>query len=203
MPTGSLGWSGSFVEMTGSIQHPKFWWLEQFGQFASGTFSESGFTGSFTGSYNGDGSNLNNVPVAWSEITSKPSELVSGSTNSGSFSGSFEGDGTGLTGVALELTVETKTGSYTLTNSDTNKQFRVTGTTTITLPSLLTWANNEGCEVVNIGINTVTIATAGAVAINNDASDVTLESFEGIVLMPLAPDSYLGTGNHSGGGGVV
>lgn len=74
----------------------KFWYSGQFGRLPSGSYSGSGFTGSFYG----DGSNLTGVAVNWANVSSKPTGLVSGSTISGSFSGSFQGDGSNLTGIS-------------------------------------------------------------------------------------------------------
>lgn len=101
---------------------------------------------------------------------------------------------TALNGKADKLVVETKTSAYSLVNGDVNKQIRVTGTTTITLPESLTWGTNEGCEIVNVGANTVTVATGGAVTVNGSTDDITLEPYESVVLMPISSNVYLGTG---------
>lgn len=178
----------------------KFWYDGQFGFFNSGSYSGSGFTGSFTGSFTGDGSTLSGLSPNWSDVNSKPSGLISGSSISGSFTGSFSGS---FIGAAPDLTVVLKSSAYSLTNSDIDKQFRVSGTTTITLPNGLTWSTNKGCEIVNTGGGTVTVATSSPVTINGDASDVSLTSYQGIVLMNLVGDDYLGTGNQTSGGGVV
>jgi hypothetical protein len=63
-------------------------------------------TGSYTGSFSGDGTNITGVTAEWdgthvgnAEITGS---LIVTAGVSGSFSGSFEGDGTNITGVTAE-----------------------------------------------------------------------------------------------------
>ncbi len=70
-------------------------------QLSSGSYSISG---SFSGSFFGDGSNLANLPIPQIEtgsfVTTSSFNTFTGSYNTGSFTGSFTGDGSGLTGVA-------------------------------------------------------------------------------------------------------
>jgi len=96
------------------------------------------YTGSFTGSFVGDGSGLTDIVSAsfattasyvegaasdWNTLTNKPAGLVSSSVqiNTGSFSGSFTGDGSGLTGLVSAshaLTSDTTiSSSYSVTAS--------------------------------------------------------------------------------------
>jgi hypothetical protein len=80
------------------------------GQLSSGSYSISG---SFSGSFFGDGSNLANLPIPQIEtgsfVTTSSFNAFTGSYNTGSFTGSFTGDGSGLTGIV--------SASYALTAS--------------------------------------------------------------------------------------
>jgi hypothetical protein len=80
------------------------------GQLSSGSYSISG---SFSGSFFGDGSNLVNLPIPQIEtgsfVTTSSFNAFTGSYNTGSFTGSFIGDGSGLTGIVSS--------SYALTAS--------------------------------------------------------------------------------------
>jgi hypothetical protein len=80
------------------------------GQLSSGSYSISG---SFSGSFFGDGSNLVNLPIPQIEtgsfVTTSSFNAFTGSYNTGSFTGSFIGDGSGLTGIV--------SASYALTAS--------------------------------------------------------------------------------------
>ena len=85
--------------------------------------SATGVSGSFSGSFVGDGSQLSGVTsYTDSDTLSYINSIgvVSGSAqvNSGSFSGSFEGDGSGLTGIEIAAT-NTVTASFTSTGSVT------------------------------------------------------------------------------------
>lgn len=93
-----------------------------------------------------------------------------------------------------DFTIVSKSNAYSLTNTDIDKQFQVTGTTTITLPDSLTWATNKGCEVVNIGAGTVTIALGGSVSVNGGTTSITLDPYKGVVLQLLSTNTYLGIG---------
>jgi hypothetical protein len=70
------------------------------GQLSSGSYSISG---SFSGSFFGNGSNLTNLPTSQIEtgsfVTTSSFNAFTGSYNTGSFTGSFIGNGSGLTGV--------------------------------------------------------------------------------------------------------
>lgn len=177
-----------------------------------GNFSGSAFSGSHSGSFQGDGANITGVTTAWENVTSKPSGLVSGSeqVNSGSFSGSFEGshsgsftgtytgDGSNLTGVGGGgLTVESKTTDYTLTSSDGNKQFRVTGDTTITLPSGLSLSDADVIDVVNTGTGVVTLDPGSGVSINNNTNSIVLAPWESVELYQISGTSYQARGGDS------
>jgi hypothetical protein len=82
------------------------------GQLSSGSYSISG---SFSGSFFGDGSNLANLPIPQIEtgsfVTTSSFNAFTGSYNTGSFTGSFIGDGSGLIGIV--------SASYALTASYT------------------------------------------------------------------------------------
>lgn len=93
-----------------------------------------------------------------------------------------------------KLSIQSKSGAYSLQNSDVNSQIRVTGTTTITLPDGLTWNTNDGVEIVNVGENTVTLTLGASTTINGVGDDITLESYESLVVMKLSGNDYLGTG---------
>jgi hypothetical protein len=70
------------------------------GQLSPGPYNISG---SFSGSFSGDGSNLANLPIPQIEtgsfVTTSSFNAFTGSYNTGSFTGSFIGNGSGLTGV--------------------------------------------------------------------------------------------------------
>jgi hypothetical protein len=67
------------------------------GQLSPGPYNISG---SFSGSFSGDGSNLANLPIeTGSFVTTSSFNAFTGSYNTGSFTGSFIGNGSGLTGV--------------------------------------------------------------------------------------------------------
>jgi len=90
------------------------------GQLSSGSFSISG---SFSGSFFGDGSNLTNLPIPQIEtgsfVTTSSFNAFTGSYNTGSFSGSFEGTSSyALTASYLEGGVTIDTGSFATTGSN-------------------------------------------------------------------------------------
>ena len=85
--------------------------------------SATGVSGSFSGSFIGDGSQLSGVTSYTDSDTLSyinSISVVSGSAqvNSGSFSGSFQGDGSGLTGIEI-ATTNTVTASFNSTGSIT------------------------------------------------------------------------------------
>jgi len=88
-------------------------------QLSSGSYSISG---SFSGSFFGDGSNLTNLPVSQidtgSFVTTSSFNAFTGSYNTGSFSGSFEGTSSyALTASYLEGGITIDTGSFVTTSS--------------------------------------------------------------------------------------
>lgn len=84
-------------------------------QLSSGSYNISG---SFSGSFQGDGSGLNNLPVpsvdTGSLVTTASFDAFTGSYNTGSFTGSFTGDGSGLTNIPTQ---SFETGSFVTTAS--------------------------------------------------------------------------------------
>lgn len=139
--TGSFEVSGSST-LSGSLN-------------VSGSVTATNFSGSVSGSFEGDGSALTGITGEWDGTRDGNAEItgsfnVSGSTGltgsldvsgsvvlSGSFSGSFEGDGSALTGVTSEWD-GTRVGNAEITGS-----FNVLGDTGLTGSLVITGSNQS------------------------------------------------------------
>jgi hypothetical protein len=162
-------------------------------------------TGSFSGSFTGDGTGLTGLTadsVAFTNITGKPT-LISSSLQfnttttpfTGSFTGSFTGDGSGLTGLATTLTVTDNITPQTIDLQSETLKFvpasvneitvdtTTADTVTIGLPDDVTIGNNLTVTGdLNVRGSTVTIDTANLavedkfILINSGSSTATDES---------------------------
>lgn len=148
------------------------------------TGTTSVLTGSFSGSFTGDGTGLTGLTadsVAFTNITGKPT-LISSSLQfndlttpfTGSFTGSFVGDGTGLTGLATTLTVHGDTGTQDINLTDDD--FEIRGTSN----EVETAVTKVGTDVkVTVGLpNDVTIGNNLTVTgnLNVQGSTVTIDT---------------------------
>ena len=156
--TGITGeWDGTRdgnAEITGSFEVSGSSTLS--GSFnVSGSVTATNFSGSVSGSFEGDGSALTGITGEWDGTRDGNAEItgsfnVSGSTGltgsldvsgsvvlSGSFSGSFEGDGSALTGVTSEWD-GTRVGNAEITGS-----FNVLGDTGLTGSLVITGSNQS------------------------------------------------------------
>jgi hypothetical protein len=114
----------------------------------------SGFTGSFSGSFVGDGSGLTGLPVAASINTGSFATTASFNTftssyTTGSFTGSFVGDGSGLTGVPGTTPINTGSFATTGSNNFIGNQI-ITGSLTVSGSSTFT---NIGPTILSGSVN--------------------------------------------------
>jgi hypothetical protein len=152
-------------------------------------------TGSFTGSFTGDGSNITGVTAEWdgthvgnAEITG--SLILTGDVTASSYTGSFVGDGSGLDGVVATTLFALSEGSgvsaFTFDGTST-QTINISGSVGLTTDTITKWTGDAFADTsitddgAVVDINSDTTVT-GSLTLTNDLIARNLEPTNDIFL---------------------
>ncbi len=167
------------------------------GQLSPGPYNISG---SFSGSFSGNGSNLVNLPIeTGSFVTTSSFNAFTGSYNTGSFTGSFIGNGSGLTGIvsaSYALTASYAVSASYEINYETSSSYAETASVAISASYAATASYVQNAQTASYILNAAsssfsTIASFATNALSASfASTVPASGVIGLNLTQIATSSF-------------
>jgi hypothetical protein len=173
------------------------------GQLSSGSYSISG---SFSGSFFGDGSNLANLPIPQIEtgsfVTTSSFNAFTGSYNTGSFTGSFIGNGSGLTGVissSFALTASYAVSASYEINYETSSSYAETASVAISASYAETASFVQNAQTASYVLNAVSSSFASTASYINPLNQLVI--ITGSLIQGL--EGNIATGDYSHAEGSI